>query len=115
MIEEEKTHAEIIAIYSQAVEDIRTFQDRQAAVATSVLAVLAGLVAFAKATKATDNVLTLVALAATVAAVLSGVWLVSLQLAMNHARDVVLNSRNTFTAQALATIPKRNRPSFRVV
>jgi hypothetical protein len=114
MTDGERTHAEILAMYNQGVEDIRTFQERQASVTTSTLAMFGALVAYAKATRAEDNLLTMIALATTIAGGLSCGWLVSLQFAMNHAREVVRGTRDTFTEAARNAVPTRSRPSFRV-
>jgi hypothetical protein len=95
--EEAREHAELIMLYEQATQAIRTFQERQTSIAN--LTIVVALIAIGNITKGAEvpwlrNALPLFAVAA---AVMSIGWLSRLQSAMCRARGKVTRARVRFT------------------
>jgi hypothetical protein len=88
-------HAELLALYEQATEDIRTFQGRQAAVTQLAVAVDAGLIAYWQLVSGSAaGCLRVLALLGGVAGL---VWLTFLQSAIHSARTKVTDAEDLFS------------------
>jgi uncharacterized membrane protein len=92
----EREHAELLAVYDDAVDNIRSFQDRQTSVTNYAVLVYACLIGYVATMRPRGNIVAFVAAAATVAAGGALVWLVSLQNAVKRARWVVVLARAKF-------------------
>jgi hypothetical protein len=90
-------HAELMLLFEQATEDIRTFQERQTSVTNLTILVYAGLIGFASIVAShSGSILWLLRISATVTAFFSIWWLVNLQSAMNRARGKVRRAMSMF-------------------
>lgn len=118
-LHEELEHAELLMLYEQAVQDIRTLQDRQTSIANLTVLVYGALFAIAGYAPRSSTLpsvpsirdqLPVVAVTAMLASV---AWLVLLQAAIRRARGTIDRTRKHFsdafkaaaTGKSLATEP----------
>jgi hypothetical protein len=85
MEQAEREHAELLILYQEATQDIRTFQERQTSVTNLTLLAYAGLIALSGNTTIRAQV-PLMAVSA-VAAFAALAWLVLLQKSIQFARQ----------------------------
>jgi hypothetical protein len=85
---------ELIMLYEQATQDIRTFQDRQASVTNSAALILVALVGFTNLLSSRGWLVVFgIGALTTVTGVAAWVWLTRLQLAMHRARKKAARAR----------------------
>jgi hypothetical protein len=92
----DREHSELLAVYDDAVDNIRSFQDRQTTVTNYAVLLYGALIGYVASMKPRGNIVALVAIAGTVTWIGAIVWLVSLQKAMLRARQLVLLVRSKF-------------------
>lgn len=94
------THAELVMLYEQATQDIRTFQERQTSVTYLTAVIYAGLIAYANEfpSESFGLAMLVVLIAVAIAAAFAAWhWLTALQDAMHRARGKVQRVKEGFT------------------
>jgi hypothetical protein len=96
---ERAAHAEILSLYEQSAENIRTFQNRQASATSLIALIYTGLVGFARSMRPGTNLDTIVGISITGVAVVGVIWLMSLQKAIHRARLILRRAQGEIHRQ----------------